>query len=58
MSVDIFAFALMHMDLASLTTLPHYTCGDLRYYPGFVAQRDGEKLAAEVGPCTHGAVVL
>jgi len=48
MTVDIFAFSLSYMDLASWAAIPRYTCGDVYHYPGFSGARDGPKLAAEV----------
>jgi len=47
-TVDVFAFSLQYMDLASLAAVPRYTCGEIYYYPGFNAARDGLKLEAEV----------
>jgi len=47
-TVDIFVFCNMYCDLASLSSLPKYTCGQVYYYPGFNAQRDGAKLQAEL----------
>ena len=32
--VDIFAFSLQPVDLASLAAIPRFTCGDVNYYPG------------------------
>lgn len=32
--MDIFAFNLQSIDLASLAAIPRYTCGDLNHYPG------------------------
>jgi len=40
--------ATQYTDLASLGPLAHYTCGQVCYYPGFVAERDGAKLRAEL----------
>jgi hypothetical protein len=37
-----------YTDLASLAALPKYTCGQLYFYPGFSAQRDGRKLTHEL----------
>ncbi|CAL8469171.1 g8712 [Coccomyxa elongata] len=38
----------VYMDLASLGTLPKYTCGQLYSMPAFAAARDGAKLAHAV----------
>jgi protein transport protein SEC24 len=46
--VDVFACGSTYMDLPSLGALPKYTGGQLYYYPGFAAERDGPKLRAEV----------
>lgn len=46
--VDVFAFGSTYMDLPSLGALPKYTGGQLYYYPGFAAERDGGKLRAEL----------
>ncbi|EFN54134.1 hypothetical protein CHLNCDRAFT_135519 [Chlorella variabilis] len=46
--VDVFAFGSAYMDLPSLGALPKYTGGQLYYYPGFAAERDGPKLQAEL----------
>lgn len=46
--VDVFAFGSAYMDLPSLGALPKYTGGQLYYYPGFAAERDGSKLRAEL----------
>eukprot|EP00198_Chlamydomonas_reinhardtii_P012637 XP_001701974.1 COP-II coat subunit [Chlamydomonas reinhardtii] len=47
-TVDVFAMAMQYTDLASLAAIPRYTCGELYYYPGFMAARDGTKLTAEI----------
>jgi len=47
-AVDVFCCAGAPADLASLGALPKYTCGQLYYYPGFAAARDGGRLAAEL----------
>lgn len=47
-ALDIFCMATQYTDLASLGPLAHYTCGQVCYYPGFVAERDGAKLRAEL----------
>ncbi|GLC34598.1 hypothetical protein PLESTB_001244000 [Pleodorina starrii] len=47
-TVDVFAMAMQHCDLASLAAIPRYTCGELYHYPGFMSQRDGPKLHSEV----------
>ena len=44
----------VYMDLASLGTLPKYTCGHLYSMPAFAAARDGAKLANAV---RHGRIV-
>lgn len=46
--MDVFAFGSAYMDLPSLGALPKYTGGQLYYYPGFAAPRDGPKLRAEL----------
>jgi len=46
--IDVFAFGSSYMDLPSLGALPKYTGGQLYYYPGFNAERDGGKLHAEL----------
>lgn len=46
--IDVFAFGSAYMDLPSLGALPKYTGGQLYYYPGFQAERDGAKLHAEL----------
>ena len=46
--VDVFAFGATYMDLPSLGALPKYTGGQLYYYPGFNADKDGPKLVVEV----------
>ncbi len=46
--MDVFAFGSAYMDLPSLGALPKYTGGQLYYYPGFAADRDGPKLHAEL----------
>lgn len=46
--MDVFAFGSAYMDLPSLGALPKYTGGQLYYYPGFAAERDGGKLHAEL----------
>ena len=38
----------VYMDMASLATLPKYTCGQLYSLPAFSAKRDGAKLAHDV----------
>ncbi|KAK9811733.1 hypothetical protein WJX72_009241 [[Myrmecia] bisecta] len=47
-SVDVFSFSSQYTDLASLGSLPKYTCGQVYYYPGFNAQRDGVKVHNEI----------
>ena len=37
-----------YTDLASLGSLPKYTCGQLYYYPSFAREKDGVKLTHEV----------
>jgi hypothetical protein len=39
---------LVYTDLASLGTLPKYTCGHLYYYPAFSPGRDGKKLGHDL----------
>jgi len=47
-SVDAFVFSNAYCDLASISAIPKYTCGQVYYYPGFIAQRDSNKLKAEL----------
>ncbi|GIL72053.1 hypothetical protein Vretimale_545 [Volvox reticuliferus] len=47
-TVDVFVMSMQYCDLASLAAIPRYTCGELYNYPGFMAQRDGAKLTAEI----------
>ncbi|RMZ56193.1 hypothetical protein APUTEX25_002383 [Auxenochlorella protothecoides] len=46
--VDVFAAGATYMDLPSLGAMPKYLGGQLYYYPGFSAARDGAKLRAEL----------
>jgi protein transport protein SEC24 len=46
--VDVFATGSQYQDLPSLGALPKYTGGQLYYYPGFSADKDGNKLVAEI----------
>ncbi|KAG2501034.1 hypothetical protein HYH03_000853 [Edaphochlamys debaryana] len=48
LTVDVFAMSMQYCDLASIAAIPRYTCGELYHYPGFMAQRDGAKLTAEI----------
>ena len=47
-TVDVFAFGKVYMDLASLATLPKHTSGNLCYYPGYTASQQAAKLEAEL----------
>lgn len=47
-SVDIFNFSSQPVDLASLASIPRYTCGSVYHYPGFLAARDETKLSHEL----------
>lgn len=47
-TVDMFCMAHQYTDLASLGTLSHYTAGQVYFYPGFHADRNGAKLRAEL----------
>ncbi|EFJ52467.1 hypothetical protein VOLCADRAFT_72688 [Volvox carteri f. nagariensis] len=47
-TVDVFVMSMQYCDLASIAAIPRYTCGELYHYPGFMAQRDGTKLTAEI----------
>ena len=38
-----------YLDLASLGTLPKYTCGHLYFHPNFSVPRDAHRLANELG---------
>lgn len=46
--IDIFACGSAYQDLPSLGALSRYTGGQIYYYPGFAADKDGVKLQAEV----------
>jgi protein transport protein SEC24 len=46
--VDVFASGSQYQDLPSLGALPKYTGGQLYYYPGFSADKDANKLTAEI----------
>ncbi|KAF8587201.1 protein transporter SEC24 [Ramaria rubella] len=50
-SVDMFLFSSSYTDVASLSNLPHYTCGQTYFYPAFNASRseDALKFAHEFG---------
>lgn len=37
-----------YTDLASIGSLPKYTCGQLYYYPSFNREKDGVKLTHEI----------
>lgn len=43
-SVSLYCFGVQYMDLGSLASMPQFTGGSLYYYPGFKAERDGEKF--------------
>lgn len=47
-TVDVFAFGKVYMDLASLATLPKHTAGNLCYFPGYSASLQAPKLEAEL----------
>jgi len=47
-SVHLFLFAQSYIDVATMGVLTSSTCGDLMFYPGFVAQRDGDKFCEEL----------
>lgn len=47
-SVDVFALGSQNMDLASLISIPRYTCGSVYHYPSFLASRDEPKLLHEL----------
>jgi len=47
-TIDTFVFSSVYCDLASISAMPKYTCGQVYYYPGFNAQRDGAKLESEL----------
>ncbi|KAJ4456221.1 putative Protein transport protein Sec24B [Paratrimastix pyriformis] len=49
--VDVFAMAHQYVDLATLGVVAKFTGGQAYYYPEFRAQRDGEKLRAELTHC-------
>ncbi|CAM9672781.1 unnamed protein product [Phaeothamnion confervicola] len=46
--VDMFLCPSQYTDVATLLQLPKYSGGQLFYYPGFLAQRDGERLHADL----------
>ena len=46
--VDVFATGTPYADLASLSTLPRYTGGQVYHYPGFRLVRDAPKLKREL----------
>lgn len=46
--VDVFAAGAAYQDLPSLGALAKYTGGQVYYYPGFSADKDGNKLSAEI----------
>jgi protein transport protein SEC24 len=46
--VDLFLFSNNYTDVATLKDLPKFTAGDLHYYPGFHAARDGAKYTAQL----------
>ncbi|MEW5302407.1 MAG: hypothetical protein WDW36_005198 [Sanguina aurantia] len=48
LTVDIFSFNMQYTDLASISAIPRYTCGELYYYPGYSSQRDQVKLRSEI----------
>lgn len=37
-----------YTDLASIASLPKFTCGQLYYYPSFNRDKDGVKLTHEI----------
>eukprot|EP00775_Hariotina_reticulata_P013331 gene13331-13460_t len=47
-TLDLFLGTNGYADLASLSSIPRYTCGQVYYYPGFHAARDGAKLTQEL----------
>ncbi|KAF6250863.1 Sec23/Sec24 trunk domain-containing protein, partial [Scenedesmus sp. NREL 46B-D3] len=47
-TLDVFLGTNGFADLASLASIPRYTCGQVYYYPGFHKLRDGPKLSAEL----------
>eukprot|EP00271_Cylindrocystis_brebissonii_P021942 TRINITY_DN8176_c0_g1_i1.p1 TRINITY_DN8176_c0_g1~~TRINITY_DN8176_c0_g1_i1.p1 ORF type:complete len:1122 (-),score=208.46 TRINITY_DN8176_c0_g1_i1:465-3830(-) len=47
-SINVYAFSPKYSDLASLGTLSRYTSGQVYFYPGFQAARDGEKFSKEL----------
>ncbi|KAF4722405.1 hypothetical protein FOZ63_024640, partial [Perkinsus olseni] len=47
-TAEMFLTTSMYMDVASISPLARYTGGDIRYYPGFRADVQGEKLRAEL----------
>lgn len=47
-TLDVFLGTNGYADLASLSSIPRYTCGQVYYYPSFHGGRDGKRLSAEL----------
>ncbi|ETV97794.1 hypothetical protein, variant [Aphanomyces invadans] len=47
-SVDTFLFSPQYTDYASLGAMSKYSAGQVFYYPGFTAAKDGDKFRAEL----------
>eukprot|EP00877_Chromochloris_zofingiensis_P002473 jgi/Chrzof1/12226/Cz06g26070.t1 len=47
-TLDVVLGSAQYADLASLASIPRYTCGQVYYYPGFHAPRDGPKFHDEL----------
>lgn len=61
-SVDWYCCTSVYCDLATCAELCHLTAGRLRYYPGFHASKDGERLTQDMfrsltGPCATEGVM-
>ncbi|OQS04365.1 transporter Sec24, partial [Thraustotheca clavata] len=50
-SVDTFLFSPQYTDFASLGCLSKYSAGEVFFYPGFSAAKDGEKFSNELAHC-------
>ncbi|TMW66412.1 hypothetical protein Poli38472_004177 [Pythium oligandrum] len=50
-SVDTFLFSSQYTDVATIGSLSKFSGGQVFYYPGFSAERDGEKFKCELTRC-------
>jgi len=59
-SVDMFLFSAAYQDVATLSSLPHYTSGQTYFYPAFNAARseDAVKFAHEFGEALAMPIML